>query len=330
MRQSSENGRFETSDGTNIWYQTFEGTGPVTYVLCDGVACDGYIWKYFIPYFAGEAEIIHAQYRGHGRSDVPQDLKSLTVEQFAADILELLQELDRSEQTLVFVGHSMGVQVALECYRQAPQHVRGLILINGPYGEALKHVHSTPLFAKALPGVQKLVDRWQNYVEKVWQPLLDSEPTYLLALAFEVNPWLTQRKDFRVYFKTLGEMPPKVYLAALEGANQHTAEDILAEVKVPTLVVAGDKDRFTPYPVCLRLYKKIPGAELMTMPTGSHIGPLELPELLHLRIEKFVRTHFTEAENKTKKATKGARPAKEAAKVRPAAKASKGQKKKPR
>lgn len=294
-----ETGFFKTSDSTEIWYQTV-GQGPMTMVLCDGVACTGYIWKYFIPHFSKHYRIIHSQYRGHGESAIPEDLESMTVERFSQDINELLDLLSPDGPVLL-VGHSMGVQVALECYRQKRKAFAGLILINGPYGEALRHVHGNPLFAKALPWLKMAFHKWDQYVQKFWRPLLDSEVAYFYAVLFEVNPWLTNRHDFRVYFEDLGSMKPRVYLAALDGATRHSAENLLPEIKVPVLVVAGDKDRFTPYPICMKLYKSIPGAELLTLPTGSHIGPLELPEFIHLRIEKFIAERIKVAEKKASK-----------------------------
>jgi pimeloyl-ACP methyl ester carboxylesterase len=297
-----ETGFFTSSDGTEIWYQSI-GEGPLTMVLCDGVACTGYIWKYFIPHFSQHYRIIHSQYRGHGESGIPKDLDTMTVETFAKDINDLLDYLG-VEGTTLLVGHSMGVQVALECYRQKRDAFTGLILINGPFGEALRHVHGNPVFAMALPWLKKAFNKWNQYIEKVWRPMLDSEIAYLYAVLFEVNPWLTRRHDFRVYFEDLGAMRPLVYIAALDGATRHSAEDLLPQIKVPVLVVAGDKDRFTPYPICLKLHKSIPGADLLTLPTGSHIGPLELPEFIHLRIEKFIaeRVQLTEV----KKAAGGA------------------------
>jgi len=281
-----ETGVFRSSDATDIWYQSV-GQGPLTMVLCDGVACTGYIWKYFIPHFSQHYRIIHSQYRGHGDSAIPDDLETMTVERFAEDINELLDKL-RPEGPVLLVGHSMGVQVALECFRQNRKAFVGLVLINGPYGEALRHVHGNPLFAKALPWLKMGFEKWDQYIQKLWRPLLDSEVAYLYAVLFEVNPWLTRRRDFRVYFEDVGAMKPRVYIAALDGATRHSAEDLLPEIDVPVLVVAGDKDRFTPYPICLKLHRSIPGADLLTLPTGSHIGPLELPEFIHLRIEKFI------------------------------------------
>ncbi|HYX35267.1 MAG TPA: hypothetical protein VE954_19395, partial [Oligoflexus sp.] len=67
--------------------------------------------------------------------------------------------------------------------------------------------------------------------------------------------------------------------------------------------VAGDKDRFTPYPICLKLHQGIPGADLLTVPTGSHIGPLELPEFIHLRIEKFITDKIKVADKRPDKAS---------------------------
>lgn len=279
-------GFITSNDGCEIWYEV-EGEGPLTLVLCDGVACTGYIWKYFYPYFRRDYRIVHTQYRGHGRSSTPRDLATLHVDFFASDTLAVLQELG-IERSVVFVGHSMGVQVALECAFRQPKLCEALVLINGPFGEALKHVRGVPYFAQALPFVQKFIHKHRDLVSKVWAPLLDNEGLYWYAKLFEVNPWLTKRQDFRVYFRDLAQMDPEVYLASLDGATRHSSEGYLKDIKQPTLIIAGDKDRFTPYSIPKKMRQLMPHAEFMTMPTGSHIGPLELPEYVHLRVEKFL------------------------------------------
>ena len=274
------------ADGSRIWYRSL-GQGPRTLVLCDGVGCAGYIWQYLIPYFSDQYRIIHAQYRGHGFSSVPVDLSTMSIEQFAADLAGVLRQ-EVPDGPLVLLGHSMGVQVALEFLRSYPAQVESLVLMNGPYGEALAHVHNTGIFAQALPTFLSLADRWQPYLRKFWRPLLDSEVSYLFGLIFEVNPFLTKRRDFRPYFKDLGTMDPPAFLAALSSATQHSAWDLLAKITIPVLLVASEKDRFTPFPVVKSMHEAIAGSELLTLPTASHIGPLELPELVNLRIEKFL------------------------------------------
>lgn len=277
-------------DGTRLWYETL-GQGPRTLVLCDGVGCAGYIWKYVIPYFAPSFRILHAQYRGHGHSALPKDLQTMSVENFAEDLAAIIAQAC-PEGPLVLIGHSMGVQVVLEFYARHPERIQSLVLVNGPYGHALRHVHGTKFFVRALGPVRKLIERFQPKVEKYWKMLMDSELSYIAALALEVNPGLTKRDDFRPYFKELAEMNPKAFFTAISNAEKHSAWSVLPKITVPVLVVASEKDRFTPYPIVKRMFAMIPDAQLLELPSASHIGPLELPELLNLRLEKFLRTNF--------------------------------------
>ncbi|MFU8804331.1 MAG: alpha/beta fold hydrolase, partial [Bradymonadaceae bacterium] len=107
-------------DGTRLWYGTV-GKGPAL-VLCDGLACDGFIWPYVIDHFCDHFTIVRWHYRGHGGSDNPKIASHVKVEDFCEDLNGILAALDIS--SAVFMGHSMGVQVILEYYRQFPEQVQ--------------------------------------------------------------------------------------------------------------------------------------------------------------------------------------------------------------
>jgi pimeloyl-ACP methyl ester carboxylesterase len=123
---------------------------------------------------------------------------------------------------------------------------------------------------------------------ELWRRLIHSEFGFFYAIKFELNEKLVKREDFFPYLEHLGKMDPTVFLRMAEGAARHTAEPYLADIKVPTLIVASEQDRFTPYWISRRMHAMIPGATLLTLPMGTHTGPIEHPELTNLRIEKFL------------------------------------------
>ena len=41
-----------THDGAKLWWSRFGTEGGVPIVLCDGVGCDGFIWKFLAPHLA--------------------------------------------------------------------------------------------------------------------------------------------------------------------------------------------------------------------------------------------------------------------------------------
>jgi len=54
------------------------------------------------------------------------------------------------------------------------------------------------------------------------------------------------------------------------------------------LVVAGERDLFTPLNRSKEMAERIPGAELLVLREGSHAAMVEQPELVALTIEKFL------------------------------------------
>ena len=126
-------------------------------------------------------------------------------------------------------------------------------------------------------------------VEGALRPLLRSQLPYAIARLGMINPQLAEFADMRPYFEHLSEMDLRVFFLMAGEMQQHDAGPWLHEVDAPTLVVAGESDLFTPLSLSLAMRDRIPGAELLVLPKGSHAGLIEHPELLNLRVEKFLR-----------------------------------------
>jgi len=276
----------ESFDGTTIWYRRI-GTGEPTLVLCDGVGCDGYVWKYLIPHLENKYRIVHYNYRGHGKSSAPENLESLGIEECVEDLKYVLDDAG-VEQPAVLAGHSMGVQVVLEFWHRYPERVRALIPITGSYGKAIDHIHNSGLAKQFFPLAKAAITRFNPLVKEVWQRIVHTDLAFQYALKFEINADLVKKVDFFPYLEHLSRMDPQIFLRTVEGAARHTAEPFLHEINIPTLIVAGEADKFTPYWLSRRMHTMIPNSQLLTLPMGSHTGPIELPELTNLRIEKFL------------------------------------------
>src|SRR4051812_321101 len=126
-RPSASHGYVKSFDGTKLFYSV-EGQGtPI--VFCYGLVCSSLHWTYQVEHFQRTHQTVWFDYRGHQNSETPKDLKSLTVENIARDLGMLLDELNIPEA--VICGHSMGVNVVLDFYRQQPHRVKAMVLANG-------------------------------------------------------------------------------------------------------------------------------------------------------------------------------------------------------
>jgi pimeloyl-ACP methyl ester carboxylesterase len=273
-------------DGASLYFQV-QGEGLPGMLLCDGLGCDGFAWKYLAPYLVQQHRVVRWHYRGHGRSTCPADRTRIGMF-YTCDDLRRVMDAAGLERAVLF-GHSMGVQVALEFHRRFSHRVQGLVLLCGSYGTPLDTFHDSPLLKRVFPWLRQLVERFPTRTARLTRALLSTELAMQVALSVELNRDLIQRADLEPYFEHLARMDPVVFVRTLDSLASHSAWDHLPHVDVPTLVIGGERDKFTPAWLSRKMAAQIPGAELMMVPQGSHTAPLESPQLVELRVERFLR-----------------------------------------
>jgi pimeloyl-ACP methyl ester carboxylesterase len=263
------------------------GDGAPAAVLLDGLGCDGFVWKYLWPILSDKRRVMHWHYRGHGDSGVPTDDHKIGVDYTIDDLAKLMDYLGL--KSAVMFGHSMGTQVAIEFHRKYPERVEGLVLLCGSYGTPLDTWHDHTLLRVAFPRAQKLVERFPDFARSVTRNLLGTEFALNVAINGELNPDLIAPNDFWPYMKHLAKMDPVMFLRTLDSLKDHSVLDHLPKVDVPTLVVGGEIDKFTPVWLSKRMADLIPGAEYLFVPQGSHTAPLERPGMVNNAVERFLR-----------------------------------------
>lgn len=279
-------------DGTRLHW-TNHGSGEPAVVLTDGIGCAGYVWRALGPALAARHRTIHWNYRGHGRSAPPADPARVGLEDCVDDLLAVLDAA--GERSAVIAGHSMGVQVALELHRRAPGRVRALVLVCGAPGRPIDTFHDSPVLRLAFPFARALVERFPEAVRTGFRVLLPSELAMQYALQFEVDRTRVERADLTRYFDDLSRVDPTLFVRMLASAAEHDCLPHLHEVDVPTLVVAGERDSFTPLRLSERMHSEIPGSELLVVPGGTHVAPLEAPDVVAERVLGFLEARVPRA-----------------------------------
>jgi pimeloyl-ACP methyl ester carboxylesterase len=275
------------SDGSPLFYESWGERGAHTPVLlCDGIGCDGYVWRYLkadLPDRFG----LHPHYRGHGRTAPPRDPTRVSIEDLADDIACVLDDalVDRA----VLVGHSMGVQVALETARRHVDRVAGLVLVCGAPSHPLKTFRGSASLEKLLPTIQAWIHRVPGVINRVTRLALPTRLAYEIASRLEIRRELVEPADFMPYLEGMARIDARLFVAMLSAAGQHSAEDFLPSIKCPSLIVAGGRDGFTPPDRSRAMASAIPGAELLEIPNASHTAPIERPHLVDWTIRDFLR-----------------------------------------
>jgi pimeloyl-ACP methyl ester carboxylesterase len=284
-------------DGCPIYYDIEEpGPAPaLTVVMCDGLGCDGYVWKHLRRALSGSCRLIHWHYPGHGRSPMPRDPQRATIAGLARDLLAVLD--DAGATRVVACGHSMGVQVALETYRVAPTRFAGLLLACGAPGNPLRTFRGSDRFEALLPAVQRFAQRTPWIFNRLSRRILPTRLAYEIATLIEPNEALIEPRDFMPYLEGMSRIDVRLFLDMLAAACQHSATDLLDAIAVPTLVIGGDQDSFTPPALSTSMHEAIPDAELLMIEGGSHTALIERPEQINVAVLDFFRRRLDSAKS---------------------------------
>jgi pimeloyl-ACP methyl ester carboxylesterase len=275
-----------SSDGSPLFYECWGERGAAAPVLlCDGIGCAGYVWRYLRADLSDRFGL-HPHYRGHGRTSPPRDAARVTIQDLADDVASVLD--DALVERAVLIGHSMGVQVALETYRRHASRVSGLVLVCGAPSHPLKTFRGSAALEDLLPIVQKWIHRVPGVINRVTRTLLPTRLAYEVASRLEIRRELVEPRDFMPYLEGMARIDTRLFVAMLSAAGQHSAEDLLPEIATPTLVIAGERDGFTPPERSRAMAAAIPGAELLEIPQASHTAPIERPHLVDYAVRDFI------------------------------------------
>ena len=263
-------------DGTAIAYQAF-GDGPgLPVVLANGLGGDYRAWRHLFGRFGGERRLLTWDYRGLYRSGAPRTMHTLSP---AAQVRDLVAVVDAEGwRRFVVIGWSMGVQVALEAWRQLGARVAGLGFINGVPGRPFDTALGSRAMRWVIPALLVQMRRQAGLVARAsslaarWRGLLPAMVKLgLVGQSIDVEL-------FAEFARAYASMDFQLYGATLMALGRHDAWDVVPTVTVPVVFVTGDHDVLTPPSEARRLKAMLPAARLRILPGGTHYTPVEFPD----------------------------------------------------
>lgn len=296
----SKQGFVRSFDGERIFYSLAPGKKKgdaglegLFIACCNGVGVSRFFWKYITEYFTNcGASVITWDYRGHGRTPIPKDMSNFSMETNAKDLKAILDHLGVEKALLI--GHSMGVQVILEFWHLFPERTLALVPILGTYEHPANTFFNWRGSIYFFELGKYLVERNPQLVTKIWRRIMGMKLSYHFARLFIIHPTLCSYEDMKPYFDHLVSLDLRVFFKMADAMQKHSAKNYLRKINCPVLIVAGEKDVFTPLWLSLKMHRLIPNSEILILKQGSHAGLVEQPDLINYRIEKFIRDHFPE------------------------------------
>jgi pimeloyl-ACP methyl ester carboxylesterase len=249
-----------TVDGVTI-HSSSAGRGSKTIILVHGWTCDGTSWTGQIPELAKTFRVVTLDLPGHGRSGSPRDGK------FSMDLFARAVEAVRVESKadkVVLVGHSMGTPVIRQYARLYPQHVAGLVLVDGlvfmPPAAARGSAPRTP----QLTGPEGLKTR-ETMIKGMFTP---------------ATPAAVQQHVLKMMLAAPEATANGAMLATLDASNWK--DDVMT---MPVLGVYADKSQLGNQEYSRKIF---PAFEYVEVPGTGHFVMMEKPLAFNQLLTAFV------------------------------------------
>ncbi|MGD0624229.1 MAG: alpha/beta fold hydrolase [Thermodesulfobacteriota bacterium] len=240
-------------------------------VLIHGLNGDLTAWGLVMPELAKHYRTLALDVRGHGHSGKPD--QPYSIQQFSDDLQEFLQRLQVPKAHIL--GLSMGGAIAQQFALDYPEKVRSLVLVS-----TFSYVDEKAFqaFSRLRKSLQS--EGYPAFFDEVVK--LAFTPQYIAA-----NPGpIAELKEKRIKINS----PVAIGRATDACLAFHLKEEI-SKIALPTLIVSGKEDIFTPIHLAEQIHHSIRGSEWKILEGAGHNLYIEKPSQMVQVVLEFLSRH---------------------------------------
>lgn len=278
------NHRYVTARGVRFHLAEAGPADGEPLVLLHGFPQHWYLWRHLLPQLAATHRVLAFDLRGCGWSEAPKH--GYGTPNLAEDVIAVLDALGIGAATIV--GHDWGGWVGFVAAVRHPERVRALVSVN--------MTHLWPVHRRMLPNLWRM---WHT-------AFIEHPPIGRLVLRhtgfagfllrhWSADPTLWDREDPRIYTDLLRD-PARA--RAVEQVNAaYVWQEIFghplgryrkARLRVPTLIIGGERDVVIPPPVLEGGERHADDVRVVVLPGGGHLLPEEQPATVAEEVLRFL------------------------------------------
>ncbi len=239
------------------------GRGTQPLLLAHGFGCDQAMWRYIVPAFEDEYQVIVFDYVGCGKSDwsAYRTERYGTLDGYVQDVLDIVEAYDLRD--VIFVGHSVSAVVGLLASLRAPDRFARHVLV-GPSPCYVNDGDYVGGFERAdIEGLLDLMDK--NY----------------LGWAAFLAPVVMKNPDQPAFAQELQDSfcatDPRVTREFAQATFLSDYRSDMARVTVPSLILQCSEDAISPESVGKYLHGELRGSTLKLMAATGHCPHMSHP-----------------------------------------------------
>jgi 3-oxoadipate enol-lactonase len=248
------------------------GNGPAM-VCWPSLLMTGQMWRGQVDHFASGHRIVLIDPPGHGESD-PLN-RRFTLEECALCLTQILDQLEIED--CVLLGNSWGGMMGGVFVALYPSRARAAVLMNctasvAGWRQKMEFLLMTSMLRRRRTVPKSIVSR--------------AVKAFAGATSERTKPEVVE------YIRsTVAAARADSVCWAVDSIVPYRAEHraLLAAIRKPVLVVAGEEDRTFPVAETRAMAEAIPGGLFKVLPKVGHLAALEAPQPVNATIDEFLR-----------------------------------------
>ncbi|MFM7459943.1 MAG: alpha/beta fold hydrolase [Burkholderiales bacterium] len=250
---------------------------PLPIVLLHGTSASLHTWDGWVAALKASRRVIRMDLPGFGLTGPFPD-NDYRLPRYSRFVQELMDQLGVAR--FILVGNSFGGQIALQVTLDQPARISQLILVDSA---------GYPLAPTSVPIAFQLARLpFINRIANIALPrhIVENSVRNVYGDPERVTPELIDR----YYELTLREGNRAALTARLEQVNVEEMAARIPQIKVPTLILWGGRDRLIPPDAAQRFARDIAGSELVMFDDLGHVPHEEAPDRTLTAMRKFLKT----------------------------------------
>jgi len=262
----------KTGDG-RFGYEAAGVPAPRPLVFLHGIGGAARGWRHQIEVFGERYRAVAWDMPGYGGS---APLATVSIASLADALQDFLDAIGAKKPILV--GHSIGGMIVQEWLVKNPLAATAVVL-----------AQTSPAFGKADGDWQK------SFIEARLGPLDRGETIASLApgLVAELVGDSPDAEGLALARNCMANVPEASYRASALALLGFDRRDALKHIEVPTLVLAGSKDKNAPAPMMAKMASYVPHASFIELEGAGHLANLERPDAFDSALEHFLNATMT-------------------------------------
>lgn len=256
---------FASVNNIRLFYRLEGKAGAPVLVLSHSIGTDLAMWEPQIADLLPHFQVLRYDTRGHGASDAPKG--EYSIELLGRDVLGLADAL--GIQKFAFCGLSMGGAAGQWLALNASERLTSLVLAN-----------TSPQFGPRT--------NWETRIKSVREGGMAAIVDMVMPRFFSAETLArgdVYANSVKAVFLGTDPVGYTGCCAALRDVDNHTT---LSKIRIPVLVIAGDKDISTPWEGHGEvLAREIPGARAVRLP-ATHLSNIERPRSFTMALLEFL------------------------------------------